>query len=42
MYVLIAIKDNPQTPWLFLGDNGNNETVKKLFPQEVIEHFKLQ
>jgi len=42
MYVLIAIKDNPQTPWLFLGDDGNNETVKKLFPQEVIEHFKLQ
>jgi hypothetical protein len=40
--VLFAIKDNPQAPWLFLGYDGNNEMVKKLFPQELIEHFKLQ
>ncbi len=40
--VLIAIKDNPETQWLFLGYDGNNEMVKKLFPQELIEHFKLQ
>jgi len=40
--VIIAIKDNPQTPWLFLGYDGKNEVVKKLFPEELIEHFKLQ
>ena len=38
--VLIAIKD-PSKPWLFLEYNGNSELVKKLFPVEVIEHFKL-
>ena len=40
--ILIAIKDNPQAPWLFLGYDSNNAMVKKLFPQELIEHFKLQ
>jgi len=40
--ILFAIKDNPQSPWLFLGYDGNNELVKKLFPEELIEHFKLQ
>lgn len=40
--ILFAIKDSPQAPWLFLGYDGNNELVKKLFPIEVIEHFKLQ
>jgi len=39
--VLIAIKD-PSTTWLFLNYDGTNELVKKLFPPEVIEHFKLQ
>jgi hypothetical protein len=40
--VLIAIKEDPKTPWLFLGYDGTNELVKKLFPEELIEHFKLQ
>ena len=40
--IVIAIKDNSSTPWLFLGYDGTNELVKKLFPPEMIEHFKLQ
>jgi len=40
--VLIAIKDNTREPWFFLGYDGTNELVKKLFPEEMIEHFKLQ
>jgi len=40
--VLIAIKDDSKTPWLFLGYDGTNELIRKLFPEEMIEHFKLQ
>lgn len=38
---LFAIKDRPSAPWMFLGYQKNEEFVKKLFPQEVIDHFHL-
>ncbi len=40
--VLMAIKDSQKSNWLFLGYDTSNEMIKQLFPQELIEHFKLQ
>jgi len=40
--IMIAIKDNASTPWMFLGyDRKNGDLLKMLYPKEVIEHFKL-
>lgn len=40
--LMIAIKDNEATPWMFLGyEKKNAELSKLLYPKEVIEHFKL-
>jgi hypothetical protein len=40
--IMIAIKDNNATPWMFLGyEKKNGELLKVLYPKEVIEHFKL-
>ncbi|MBC7851021.1 MAG: hypothetical protein H7Y31_14865 [Chitinophagaceae bacterium] len=41
MDVLIAIKDDATTPWLFLGYDDSNPTVASLFPPELVAHFKL-
>ena len=38
----MAIKAGPKSNWFFLGYNAGNEMIKQLFPQELIEHFKLQ
>ena len=40
--LMIAIKDNEATPWMFLGyEKKNAELAKLLYSKEVIEHFKL-
>ena len=39
--ILIAIKDDTTTPWMFLGYDKNQPMVRSLFPALVIEHFKL-
>lgn len=39
--LMIAIKDNKFTPWMFLGYQKNDALIKKLYPQQVIDHFKL-
>jgi len=39
--LMIAIKDNDSTPWMFLGYQKNDALIKKLYPQQVIDHFKL-
>jgi len=39
--LMIAIKDNDSTPWMFLGYQKNEALIKKLYPQQVIDHFKL-
>jgi hypothetical protein len=38
---MFAIRDNELSEWMFLGYQKNEEMVKLLYPQEVIEHFKL-
>lgn len=39
--IMIAIKDSTFTEWMFLGYQKNEVLLKQLYPQEVIEHFKL-
>lgn len=39
--ILIAIRDNDKTPWMFLGHSKNEAFLKRLFPASVLEHFKL-
>ncbi|MDB5196276.1 MAG: hypothetical protein JWP88_647 [Flaviaesturariibacter sp.] len=39
--VLYAIKDNQDTPWMFIGYQKNEPLIKAIFPKDVIEHFKL-
>jgi len=39
--LMIAIKDNDSAPWMFLGYQKNDALIKKLYPQQVIDHFKL-
>lgn len=40
--IMIAIKDSPGSLWMFLGyQRGNDALLKMLYPQPVIEHFKL-
>jgi len=39
--LLIAIKDGPSIPWMFLGYQKNEELLKQIFPDAVIAHFKL-
>lgn len=39
--LMIAIKDNDAAPWMFLGYQKNEALIKKLYPQQVIDHFKL-
>jgi hypothetical protein len=39
--IMIAIKDNDATPWLFLGYQKNASLLNQLYSTEVIEHFKL-
>ena len=39
--LLFAIKDSPETSWMFLGYNKNPQLIQALFPPEVIAHFKL-
>jgi hypothetical protein len=38
---MFAIRDNELSEWMFLGYQKNEEMVKLLYPQEVIDHFKL-
>ena len=38
---LIAIKDKPSSVWMFLSYEKKNPYGSKLFPKEVIAHFKL-
>jgi hypothetical protein len=38
---MFAIKDNELSDWMFLGYQKNEEMIKLLYPQEVIDHFKL-
>lgn len=41
--LMIAIKDDAQKPWMFLGYQKNDNGLSKmLYPQEVLDHFKLQ
>lgn len=40
--IMIAIKDSASEPWLFLGyQKGNDMLLKLLYPQQVLDHFKL-
>lgn len=39
--LMIAIKDNDSSPWMFLGYQKNDALIKKLYPDQVIDHFKL-
>ncbi|HWJ90885.1 MAG TPA: hypothetical protein VNR87_07220 [Flavisolibacter sp.] len=39
--LLFAIKDTELSQWMFLGYQKNDDMIKLLYPQEVIEHFKL-
>ncbi|MCW3074043.1 MAG: hypothetical protein JWP69_1112 [Flaviaesturariibacter sp.] len=39
--VMYAIKDNAQTPWLFIGYEKNKDLIEAIFPKAVIEHFNL-
>jgi hypothetical protein len=39
--LLIAIKDGPSVPWMFLGYQKNEDLLRQIFPAEVISHFKL-
>ena len=39
--LMIAIKDKPSAPWMFLGYQKNEAFLKALFPEEVIRHFGL-
>lgn len=38
---LIAIKDTPNSLWMFLSYEKGNPYASRLFPPEVISHFKL-
>ncbi len=39
--MMFAIKEAPVAAWMFIGYNKNPELIKALFPQAVIDHFKL-
>jgi hypothetical protein len=39
--ILIAVRDNDKSPWMFLGHSKNEAFLKTLFPSSVIEYFKL-
>jgi hypothetical protein len=39
--LMIAIKDDAKTPWKFLGYQKNGDLLRRLYPQEVIDNFKL-
>ena len=39
--LMMAIKDSPAKPWLFLGYQKDSTLIHRLYPQEVITHFKL-
>jgi hypothetical protein len=39
--LMIAIKDSPAKPWYFLGYQRDEALLNKLYPKEVIAHFKL-
>lgn len=39
--IMIAIKDNDSTPWMFLGYQKNEALIRKIYSPEVISHFKL-
>lgn len=40
--ILFAIKDKPTMEWFFLGFDDNEEQMVILFPEAVIQHFKLR
>ena len=39
--VMFAIKENATAAWMFVGYNKNPVLIKALFPEAVIQHFKL-
>jgi hypothetical protein len=39
--IMFAIRDNPASPWMFLGFQKNEAFIKALYPPAVIEHFHL-
>jgi hypothetical protein len=39
--VLYAIKDDAQTPWMFVGYKKDKTLLETIFPQEVIAHFNM-
>jgi hypothetical protein len=39
--ILVAIKDDEKTDWLFLGYDGKQPLIKTLIPAQVLTHFKL-
>jgi hypothetical protein len=39
--ILVAIKDDEKTDWLFLGYDGKQPVIKTLIPAQVLTHFKL-
>lgn len=39
--IMFGVKDNSQSPWMFLGFQKNEALLKAIYPEEVISHFKL-
>ena len=39
--IMFAIKDKPQSKWMFLGYQKNPQMINALYPKDVIAHFKL-